>query len=119
MKIYATVAFSMLAGFSFGAIAINGLNAQGKPGAYAIVDISEVTDPSVLTQQLLPKADPAATSAGGKFIARTQNIVALAGTPPKRFVIIAFESIDKAKAWDATPAQQEVKEPLINGSLRP
>ena len=30
------------------------------------------------------------------------------GAPPKRFVIIAFESVDKAKAWDATPAQQEV-----------
>jgi uncharacterized protein (DUF1330 family) len=108
MKIYVTVALSMLAGFSLGAVAISNLNAQGKPGAYAIVDISEVTDPNVLKQQLLPKAEPAATSAGGRFIARTENIVALTGTPPKRFVIIAFESVDKAKAWDATPAQQEV-----------
>jgi uncharacterized protein (DUF1330 family) len=108
MKIYVTVALSMLAGFSLGAVAIGGLNAQGKPGAYAIVDISEVTDANVLRQQLLPKAEPAATAAGGRFIARTENIVALTGTPPKRFVIIAFESVDKAKAWDATPAQQEV-----------
>jgi uncharacterized protein (DUF1330 family) len=108
MKIYVTVALSMLVGFSLGAVAISNLNAQGKPGAYAIVDISEVTDPNVLKQQLLPKAEPAATSAGGRFIARTENIVALTGTPPKRFVIIAFESVDKAKAWDATPAQQEV-----------
>ena len=98
----------MLAGFSLGAVAISGLDAQGRPGAYAIVDISEVTDPNVLRQQLLLKAEPAATSAGGCFIARTENIVALTGTPPKRFVIIAFESVDKAKAWDATPAQQEV-----------
>ena len=108
MKIYVTVALSMLTGFSLGAVAIGGLNAQAKPGAYAIVDISDVSDPNVLRQQLLPKAEPAATSAGGRFIARTENIVALTGAPPKRFVIIAFESVDKAKAWDATPAQQEV-----------
>jgi uncharacterized protein (DUF1330 family) len=108
MKIYVTVALSMLTGFSLGAVAIGGLNAQTKPGAYAIVDISEVTDPNILRQQLLPKAEPAATSAGGRFIARTENIVALTGAPPKRFIIIAFESVDKAKAWDATPAQQEV-----------
>lgn len=117
MKIYATVALSMLAGFGVGAMAINGLNAQGKPGAYAIVDISEVTDPNVLRQQLLPKAEPAATSAGGGFIARTENIVPLTGIPPKRFVIIAFESVDKAKAWDATPAQQEVNA-LADKSLK-
>jgi len=117
MKIYVTVALSMITGFSLGAVAIGGLNAQVKPGAYAIVDISEVSDPNVLRQQLLPKAEPAATSAGGRFIARTENIVALTGTPPKRFVIIAFESVDKAKAWDATPAQQEVNS-LAEKSLK-
>jgi hypothetical protein len=30
------------------------------------------------------------------------------GTPPKRFVVIAFDSMDKAKAWSASAAQQEV-----------
>jgi uncharacterized protein (DUF1330 family) len=31
-------------------------------------------------------------------------------TAPKRFVIIGFESVDKAKAWDASPAQKEVND---------
>jgi len=42
------------------------------------------------------------------FIARTENITPFDGTAPKRFIVIGFESVDKAKAWDASPAQQEV-----------
>jgi uncharacterized protein (DUF1330 family) len=48
------------------------------------------------------------TAFGGKFVIRTENIVALDGTPPKRFVVIAFDSVEKAKAWDASPAQREI-----------
>ena len=39
---------------------------------------------------------------------RTEAITSLDGTPPKRFVVIAFDSIEKAKAWDASPGQKEV-----------
>jgi uncharacterized protein (DUF1330 family) len=99
---------AMLAGAAIGATAINGLHAQGKaPGAYAVVDISAVTNLDVF-KTLGPKAGPAMEGSGGKYIVRTENIVGLDGTPPKRFVIIAFDSVDKAKAWNASPAQKEV-----------
>src|ERR1700731_4330857 len=99
---------AMLAGATFGAAAVNGLNAQNKaPGAYAVVDLSEINNPD-LFKTLLPKAEPAMAAFGGKFVVRTENIVGLDGTPPKRFIIIAFDSIDKAKAWDASPAQKEI-----------
>jgi uncharacterized protein (DUF1330 family) len=99
---------AMLAGAAIGAAAVNGLNAQTKaPGAYAVVDISEVTNPDVF-KTLLPKAGPANDAFGGKFVIRTDNISALDGTPPKRFVVIAFDSVEKAKAWDKSPAQDEV-----------
>jgi hypothetical protein len=40
----------MLAGIVIGATAVSGLYARGKgPGAYAIVDISEITDPAALS----------------------------------------------------------------------
>jgi uncharacterized protein (DUF1330 family) len=76
-------------------------------GAYAVVDLSEISNPD-LFKTLLPKAEPAAAAFGGKFVIRTENIVGLDGTPPKRFVVIAFDSIDKAKAWDSSPAQKEI-----------
>ena len=57
---------------------------------------------------LLPKTAAATAAFGGKNGAVTENIVALDGTPPKRFVIISFDSIDKAKAWYNSPAQEEI-----------
>jgi len=108
MNRFITLGLTLLAGVAIGAAAINGLNAQNKaPGAYAVVDLSEISNPD-LFKTLLPKAEPAATAFGGKFIVRTENIVGLDGTPPKRFVVISFDSMDKAKAWDASPAQKEI-----------
>src|SRR5277367_1876239 len=88
----------LLAGIAIGAGAVNGLNAQGKgPGAYAVVDISEINDPATF-KTLLPKAAAANDQFGGKFVVRTENIVALDGPPPKRYIVLAFNSMDKAKA---------------------
>jgi uncharacterized protein (DUF1330 family) len=101
-----TLAF--LACTALGTTAISGLYAQNKsPGAYVIVDISEISNPDGF-KQLLPKAPAAVAAFGGQFVTRTEQITALDGTPPKRFVIIGFESVDKAKAWSASAAQKEV-----------
>jgi uncharacterized protein (DUF1330 family) len=101
---------TLLAGVAIGATAINGLHAQSKtPGAYAVVDIGEMIDQNLFTQQLLPKVTPATLAAsGGKYLIRTDNITSLDGTAPKRFVVIAFDTMDKAKAWSSSPSQKEV-----------
>src|SRR5215475_16188004 len=93
-----TLALALLAGAALGVAAVDGLHAQGKgPGAYAIIDISEISNPDVF-KTLLPKTAASNAAFGGKNVVLTENIVALDGTPPKRFVIISFDSIDKAKA---------------------
>jgi uncharacterized protein (DUF1330 family) len=108
MNRFITLGLTLLAGVAIGAAAINGLNAQGAAsGAYAVVDIAEVSNPD-LFKALLAKAEPPVTAFGGKFIVRTENIVGLDGNAPKRFVVIGFDSVEKAKAWDASPAQQEI-----------
>jgi uncharacterized protein (DUF1330 family) len=107
MKTHYTVALAMLAGGAIGGTAIQGLHAQAKPPVYAVVDITEVTDPEAF-KQIIPIAGPAAEKAGGKYIVRTDKIVGLDGTPPKRFVVIAFDSVDKAKAWNASEDQKKV-----------
>ena len=48
------------------------------------------------------------TPFGGKYIIRTDKITALDGTPPKRFVVIAFDSMDKAQAWKASESSKKV-----------
>jgi uncharacterized protein (DUF1330 family) len=107
MKTHHAAALAMLAGFGLGAISITGISAQGKsPSAYAIIDTSEVKD-AELYKTIATKGPPT-ESAGGHYLARTGNIIALHGDAPKRFLIIAFDSVEKAKAWDALPASTEI-----------
>jgi uncharacterized protein (DUF1330 family) len=47
-------------------------------------------------------------AAGGQYLAATEKITALSGDPPKRVAIVSFDSVDQAKAWYNSPAQQEV-----------
>jgi uncharacterized protein (DUF1330 family) len=102
-----TPGLTLLAGVAIGATALGGLHAQGKPGAYAIVDIAEITDQATFNT-LLPKAGPAMKDSGGQFIIRTEKFTPAAGTPPKRLVVIAFDNMDKLKAWADSPLQKEV-----------
>jgi uncharacterized protein (DUF1330 family) len=106
MKKMLCMGLVLLGGIAVGAT-ISELHAQGKvPGAYAVIDISEVTDLETF-KKVVSTAAPAVASFG-HFIVRTENILATDGTPPKRFVIIAFDDMAKAKAWDASAAQKEV-----------
>jgi uncharacterized protein (DUF1330 family) len=100
---------TLLAGVAIGATAIQGLHAQAKPPVYAVVDVSDITDPEgfkVITQR--PTASTATVMQGGRYITRTDKITALDGTAPKRFIIIAFDSLEKAQAWNSSPAQKEI-----------
>jgi uncharacterized protein (DUF1330 family) len=105
---YITLGLGILVGAALGAAAVNGLHAQSKtPGAYVILDVSEIVDADMV-KQIVAKAAPAVKAGGGEYLARTAKITALSGTPRKRVVILAFESTDQAKAWYSSPAQQEV-----------
>jgi uncharacterized protein (DUF1330 family) len=89
----------VLAGAAIGAAAEHGLHAQTKgPGAYFIADVAEVTNPAGM-RSAVEKMAPFIASAGGHFVAQTQNITAVHGTPPKRIAIIAFDSVAAAKAF--------------------
>jgi len=104
-----SLGLAMLAGAAFGAFAISGLSAQSKaPGAYAVIDISDITDADTFVKQLLPKTTPAMEAFGGRYIIRTDKITAIDGTAPKRYVVIGFDSMDKAKAWENSAAQKEI-----------
>jgi uncharacterized protein (DUF1330 family) len=99
---------AMLAGGAIGATAVNGLRAQDKaPGAYVVVDISAINNPDTF-KTLFPIAGKAIADFGGKYVVRTDNVTGLDGTPPKRFVVIAFDSMDKANAFHASAGMKQV-----------
>jgi uncharacterized protein (DUF1330 family) len=96
-----SLGLALLAGAALGATAIKGLNAQTKPPTYVVIDIAEMTDPEGFKAvPASPAAGPARTAAlGGRYLIRTDTTTAVDGTPPKRFVVLAFESREKAQGW--------------------
>jgi len=107
MTIKYRAALTLFAGVVLGGVAVQGLHAQVTPPTYAIIDVSSITDPAAYAA-IGPKGGPSVTAFGGKFIARTENIAASDGAPPKRMIIIGFENLAKARAWRASPAMQEI-----------
>jgi uncharacterized protein (DUF1330 family) len=113
MKANYRLALTLLASAALGAAAMEALHAQAKPPAYVVVDISEVTDPvGQRANADRPEAGRVGVlqEFGGRTLARTEKIESLDGTPPKRFIINAFDSREKARAWFNSPAQKKVNE---------
>lgn len=111
MKTHCRIGFglAMLAGFAVGAAAVGGLHAQSRPPSYVIIDISETLDAEAYIKAVSAAEPNATLSAGGRFIIRTNKPVALDGAaPPNRFVVIAFDTEEKAKAWYRSQAIMEV-----------
>jgi uncharacterized protein (DUF1330 family) len=102
MKSRFAVALAFVTGVA-GVMTVQSLYAKSNPPVYVVIDIEEITDTDGF--EALLKMGPGNTAAvkmsDGRYLARTDKITALDGNPPKRFVLIAFDSMEKAKAFNA------------------
>ena len=105
MKRFLAPGLTLLAGIAIGAFAVQGLHAQAKPPAYVVIDIAKMTDPEgfkAVTSS--PAAGPARLKElGGRYIIRSTTMTALDGAPSDRFVVLAFDSKEKAQGWADAP----------------
>ena len=72
------------------------------PPTYVVVEANEITDLQAFKDgyvKMGPAAVAEAKMADGRYLVRTGNVTALDGDAPKFFVLIAFQSADKAKAY--------------------
>jgi uncharacterized protein (DUF1330 family) len=101
MKAKYTVALSLCAGVAIGALAIQGLHAQGaKLKAWTVAQIEPVAG-AALPANYLKEVREAITKAHGRSL-RTVNgrVVAVeGGAPPKKVAIIEWDSMDDAVAF--------------------
>jgi len=106
MRTLYTVGLAMLVGFGFGAITVQGLQAQAKPKAYLVTE-TQVLDAAALAAYT-PQAQAAVKAAGGRpgVVPAGGKIVALVGTPPNRFGVSEWESLEKAQAWYKSPERK-------------
>jgi uncharacterized protein (DUF1330 family) len=107
MKTRYTVALSMIAGAALGGAAIQGLHAQAKPPAYVITH-TEVIDQAAFNE-FASKSPSAMQALGGKYLVRGGKVIALEGDAPKRVIVTAFDSVEKAQAWSNSPAWKELQ----------
>jgi uncharacterized protein (DUF1330 family) len=99
----------LLAGMAIGGAAIEGLHAQAKPPTYVVVAVRSIKDAEGFKTGVVEKASPAAlAAAGGRYVVRSQSPTGLDGTPPQRFVLIAFDTAEKAMAWNNSAATKEI-----------
>ena len=109
MKRHVTVGLAMVASVALGAAAVRTLQAQTKPPAYNIVEIT-IKDQDGYNKEYLPLITKALTDAGGKFLVRGGKTLSYAGAAPApRVVVIQFESLDKLQVlYDSAPYKQAV-----------
>ena len=88
-----------------GAAAIYGLRAATVPPVYLVIAIEDVTDAEAFKRDFVDKGPAGiveAKFADARFLARTGNIVPLDGPAPKFLVILSFQNMEKAKAYNAS-----------------
>jgi uncharacterized protein (DUF1330 family) len=110
MKAKYTIAAAMAAGFALGAVAVQSLHAQAKPPSYVFVEAT-VTDNDGYMKEFVPPAAKAIQEGGGKYIVRGGKTAAFAGSPPPaRFVVLQFDSLEKAQAWWDSPGRKAAQD---------
>jgi len=109
MKTNRTLVLAVLVGIAIGvaaAVAIHAQQVKAAP-AYMIGEV-DVTDPATF-QKYSEKVPGTLAAFNGHFLVRGGKTQALEGDPPKRIVVIAFDSMKQAQAWDDSPAYDAIK----------
>jgi uncharacterized protein (DUF1330 family) len=107
------IAIVLLAGVAIGGLAVEGLRAQGAAPVYFVSEI-DVTNPDAYAKEYAPKAQALIKAAGGRFLAvggaaatTGGKVAGFDGDPPKRAVVVVWDSMEKIKAWRANPEYVE------------
>jgi uncharacterized protein (DUF1330 family) len=117
MKLNRKLVLSTLAGVAIGMAGAAAIHAQQAktPPAYVIAEV-DVTDPATF-QKYAEQVPETVAPFNGQYLVRGGKIHPVEGDAPKRFVVIAFESAEKAVAWEYSPAYEAIK-PIRHSSAK-
>jgi uncharacterized protein (DUF1330 family) len=94
----------MLAGAAVGSVLTTALRAQSTPPAYVVAEVA-IHDAEAFARDYSPRIAGTLQPYGGRFLT-SGKLTALEGNVPQRFVIIGFDSVEKARGWYDSPAYQ-------------
>ena len=76
--------------------------------AYVLVDIT-ITDLEAY-EEIKQRTPPIVAQYGGRYLARGGHTESLHGSwQPRRLVLLQFDSLEQAKAWESSPEYTAVK----------
>jgi uncharacterized protein (DUF1330 family) len=96
---------AMLGGAVLGGGLVGVLRAQALPPAYYIALVDPI-DAENYAKEFSSKVPPIVKEFGGKNLARGGTIVPFDGDAPKRVVVVAFDSMEKVRAWQSSDAMK-------------
>jgi uncharacterized protein (DUF1330 family) len=109
MKTNQKLALAVLIGVAIGvagSVSIHARQMKAAPG-YVIAQV-DVKDPATF-KKYGDQVPGTLAPFNGHYIIRGGNPQAVEGTAPQRFVVIAFDSVEKAHAWEDSPAYVAIK----------
>ena len=108
MKKNHKLALAMLAGVSIGVGGVLAIQAQQirTPPAYVVAEL-EVTDAATY-QKYSAQVPETLAPFHGRIIVRGGKTQTVEGAAPKRLVVIAFDSAEKARGWYDSPAYKAI-----------
>ena len=117
MKTNHKLLLAVLIGAGIGAACTSVIHARQMkmlPG-YVVAEV-DVTDPATF-KQYSDKVPGTLAPFNAHVLIRGGKVESLEGDPPKRFVVIQFDSFEKAKAWENSPAYEAIK-PIRHSSAK-
>ena len=117
MKTNHKLAFAVLVGIAVGIAGATVIHARQvkAPLGYVVAEV-DVTDPTTF-QKYGEKVPGTLAPFNGHYLIRGGKTLSLEGDAPKRFVVIAFDSMEKAKSWEDSPAYEAIK-PIRHSSAK-
>jgi uncharacterized protein (DUF1330 family) len=108
MKTNHKLSLAVLAGVLIG-LAGRAIHAQGAktPPGYVIAEV-EVTDLATM-QKYGEKVPETLAAFNHHYVVRGSKTQSLEGEPPKGVVVIAFDSVEKAREWYDSPAYAAIR----------
>jgi uncharacterized protein (DUF1330 family) len=121
MKTNLKMMLAVLAGFAIGtaaAQAIRGQQVKTAP-AYVIAEVEKdptKTEDPTAAQKYKQEAPKTIAAFGGRYLIVSNKVQTVEGEAPKGYiVVIAFDSLEKARGWYYSPAYEAIK-PLRQNS---
>jgi uncharacterized protein (DUF1330 family) len=123
MKTIHVPALALLVGISIGLLAAQAIRAQHvkAPPAYILAEVEKdptKTEVPATARKYAEEAPKSIAAFGGQYVVRGGKVQTLEGEAPKGFLaVIAFDSVEKARAWYYSPAYEAIK-PIRQNSMK-